>query len=86
MLIPKISMEAATPANSATVLPKSTTSAAIITKKVERNPNSSRIKSESPFPVTTPMRAHISSLTYSAMVIGISAHSSVYPYCAPATE
>ena len=38
-------------------------SAASMTKKVERNPNSSRIRSERPLPVTTPMRAHISSLT-----------------------
>ena len=53
-------MLAATPANSATVFPKSTISPASITKNVDRNPNSSRIRSESPFPVTTPIRAHIS--------------------------
>lgn len=72
---PKISIDAATPANSATVFAMSTTRPASITKNVDRKPNSSRIKSESPFPVTTPMRAHISSLTYSAMAIGISDHS-----------
>lgn len=48
----------------------------IMTKNVGRNPNSSRIRSDSPLPVTTPMRAHISSVTYNAMVIGISDHSS----------
>ena len=63
LLTPKICMDAATPANSATVLPKSTANAATITKKVERKPNSSRIRSERPLPVTTPMRAHISSET-----------------------
>src|SRR5689334_20455195 len=79
----KICMEAATPANSATTLDKSTKKPQIMTKNVGRNPNSSRIKSERPFPVTTPMRAHISSVTYSAMVMGINDHSSAYPYCAP---
>ena len=77
-------MAAATPANSATTFARSTKNPVTITKNVERKPNSSRIRSESPFPVTTPIRAHISSVTYSAIVIGISDHSSVYPYCAPA--
>ena len=56
LLMRKISIDEATPANSATVFPKSTASAASITKNVDRNPNSSRIESESPLPVTTPMR------------------------------
>src|ERR1700685_4138134 len=67
----------ATPENSATVLNRSTNNAATITKNVDRNPNSSRIRSERPLPVTTPMRAHISSLTYSAIVMGIKDHRSV---------
>src|SRR6266404_848910 len=84
LLTPKICMEAATPANSATTLARSTKKPVTITKNVGRNPNSSRIKSDNPLPVMTPMRAHISSVTYSAMVIGISDHSSAYPYFAPA--
>src|SRR5580658_1938396 len=84
LLTPITCDASATPENSATVLNKSTKRAATITKKVERKPNSSRIRSERPLPVMTPMRPHISSLTYSAMVMGISDHSSVYPKCAPA--
>ena len=75
LLTPKICIAAATPANSATTFAKSTKKPAIITKNVERNPNSSRIRSESPLPVTTPIRAHISSVTYSAIVMGMSDHS-----------
>src|ERR1700732_3694605 len=82
--IPKICIEAATPANSAATFPISTMSPATITKNVGRNPNSSRIKSDRPLPVTTPIRAHISSVTYNAIVMGISDHNSAYPYCAPA--
>src|SRR6266852_4207359 len=52
-------MAAATPANSATTFARSTKKPVIITKKVGRNPNSSRMRSESPFPVTTPIRAHL---------------------------
>ncbi len=44
---------------------------------VARNPNSSRIRSDRPLPVTAPMRAAISCTTMSAMVVGISVHSSV---------
>ena len=44
---------------------------------VARSPNSSRIRSESPLPVTAPMRAAISCTTISAMVVGISVQSSV---------
>src|SRR5205807_1923710 len=54
-------MAAATPANSATTFARSTKKPVIITKNVGRNPNSSRMRSESPLPVTTPMRAHIHS-------------------------
>ena len=68
-------MDAATPANSATTLARSTKKPVIITKNVGRKPNSSRIRSDNPLPVMTPMRAHISSVTYSAMVMGISDHS-----------
>ena len=54
--------------------------------KVSRRPNSSRIRSLRPLPVTTPMREHISCTTISAIVMGIMVHSSEYPYCAPACE
>src|SRR5260370_621201 len=43
LLIPKICMDAATPANSATTLARSTKKPVIITKNVERNPNSARM-------------------------------------------
>ena len=39
-----------------------------------RRPNSSRIRSLRPLPVTAPMRAHISCTTIRAMVIGIMVH------------
>src|SRR6266481_6452148 len=71
LLTPKICMDAATPANSATTFARSTKKPVIITKNVGRNPNSSRMRSDRPFPVTTPIRAHISSVTYSAMFMGM---------------
>ena len=58
----------------------------IIITNVMRRPNSSRIRSLSPLPVTTPMRALISCTTISASVIGRIVHSSSNPYCAPACE
>ena len=70
-----ISIAAAIPANSATTLAKSTKNPVIMTKNVGRNPNSSRIRSDKPLPVTTPIRAHISPVTYNAMVMGISDHN-----------
>ena len=74
---PKISSEPATPANSATVLPRLASSRASMTKKVDLTPNRSRIRSERPFPVTTPIRAVISCTTINARVMGISVHRSV---------
>jgi hypothetical protein len=65
----------ATPANSATTLPKFVTTRASMTKTVSRKPNSSRMRSLSPLPVTAPMRAAISCTTTSAMAIGIIVHS-----------
>ena len=74
--MPKSSRLLATPANSATTLPKLVTISADIRKNVTRKPNSSRIRSLSPLPVTAPMRAAISWTTISATVVGIIAHSS----------
>ena len=60
LLAPKMPMPEARPANSATMLAKSAAPNTTMVKKVARNPNSSRIRSESPLPVTAPMRAAIS--------------------------
>jgi hypothetical protein len=51
-----------------------------------RAPKRSRIRSESPFPDTTPIRAHISWMIIRAAVIGMRVHSRVRPYSAPARE
>ena len=51
-----------------------------------RNPNSSRIRSLRPLPVTAPMRAAISCTTISATVMGIMVQSSMWPNWAPAAE
>src|SRR6266478_7065207 len=83
-LTPNVSLAQNTPVNSAITLPRLTTSTTAISKNVTRKPNSSRIKSERPLPVTAPMREHISSDTYSTIVIGISDQSTVLPYLAPA--
>ena len=53
--------------SAATLLPFAMSSASIATI-VQRTPNRSRIRSESPLPVTAPMRAHISWMTMSPTV------------------
>ena len=73
---PNSSRLLATPANSATTLPKFVTTSASIRMNVRRNPNSSRIRSLRPLPVTAPIRAAISCTTISATVIGIIVQSS----------
>ena len=73
---PNSSRLLATPANSAITLPKFVTISAIMRKKVTRNPNSSRMRSLRPLPVTAPIRAAISCTTTSATVIGIIVHRS----------
>ena len=70
LLIPKIPIPEARPANSAAMLPKSASPRTIIVKNVMRRPNSSRIRSERPLPVIAPMRAAISCTTISAMWSG----------------
>ena len=72
MLIPKRSSEVATPANSAMMFVRFRKTSTIMTKKVIRRPNSSRIRSDNPLPVTAPMREHISCVTMRATVIGSS--------------
>jgi len=49
-------------------------------------PNRSRMRSESPLPEITPMRAHISWMMINATVMGIRVQRSDRPYCAPASE
>ncbi len=76
----------ATPANSAAVLPRSARTNSSSTTVVTLTPKFSRIRSARPFPVTAPIRAHISCVTISASVTGISSQSIEYPNCAPAIE
>ena len=83
---PKIPSPAATPANSARIFPKFATSSSSMTRKAARTPNCSRIRSASPLPVTTPMRAHISCTTISAARVGGRVHRSAVPKWAPARE
>ena len=64
------------PANSATTLPKLVMTSASITRNVRRKPNSSRMRSLRPLPVTVPMRDAISWTTTSAIVMGIIVQSS----------
>jgi len=73
---PNSSRLLAIPANSPTTLPKLVTTSVTITMKVRRKPNSSRMRSLSPLPVTAPIREAISWTTTSAIVIGIMVHSS----------
>src|SRR5215472_18781402 len=68
------------------MLARFTSTSAAIIKNVVRRPNSSRIRSCKPFPVTAPMREHISCVTISKSVIGSNVHSGKYPQRAPACE
>ena len=63
------------PANSAMVTVPLAISNTSMAKAVQRTPNSSRISSAKPLPVTTPMRATWSWTTISATVIGSMTHS-----------
>ncbi len=74
---------AAMPANSATVTVLLAMSRTSIANADHLTPNSSRMSSAKPLPVTTPMRATMICTTISATVIGPMTHSSVYPYWAP---
>ncbi len=68
------SSEPAMPANSAMTLVRLVTTSVTIMKNVARRPNSSRIRSCRPLPVTAPMREFISWVMMSRTVIGISVH------------
>jgi hypothetical protein len=67
---PNSSSELATPAKIAMTFDKLAATNAAIMKKVVRRPNSSRIRSLRPLPVTAPMREHISWVTINRIVIG----------------
>ena len=69
------SSELAIPANSDMTFVRFTTTSSAIMRNVIRRPNSSRIRSESPFPVTAPMREHISCVMIRSTVIGSSVQS-----------
>ena len=69
------SSELAMPANSAITLVRLASTSSAIIRNVMRRPNSSRIRSERPLPVTAPMREHISWVMISTRVIGSSVHS-----------
>ena len=73
--MPNNSLAAAMPANSAMVTVPLATSSTIMAKAVHLTPNSSRISSAKPLPVTTPMRATWTWTTISARVIGPISHS-----------
>ena len=64
------SSELATPAKLAMTLVRLVSTSAAIIRKVVRIPNSSRMRSERPLPVTAPMREHISCVTISSTVMG----------------
>ena len=80
------SSELATPANSAMTLVMLARTSMVIMRNVRRRPNSSRIRSDSPLPVTAPIREHISWVMISTRVMGSRVHSGRYPYLAPAAE
>ena len=77
--IPKISRAADAPANSATVLATLAMSRTTIAKTVQRTPNRSRMRSDRPWPVTTPSRATISWTTARMTIVIGKIHSSVRP-------
>ena len=80
------SRELAMPAKFAITLVRFANTSAAITTNVVRSPYSSRMRSDSPLPVTAPMREHISCVTISRKVIGMSVHRRWYPKRAPACE
>ena len=75
LLTPKISMLAATPANSLTVLARLANRKMPMISAVRRTPRLSRIRSARPLPVTTPSRALISCTMISARATSGIIHS-----------
>ena len=63
------------PANSAMMLVRFVSTSTAISRNVVRSPNSSRMRSDRPLPVTAPMREFISCVTTSSTVIGSSVQS-----------
>ncbi len=84
--MPKSSEAAAMPANSDIVTSALAISSVSIAKAAPRTPKRSRIRSERPFPVAAPMRAHISCTTDRLTVMSTSTHSSLKPNCAPTLD
>ena len=67
----------ATPAKLAMTLVRLATTSSVISPNVVRSPNSSRMRSDSPLPVTAPMRAFISCVMTSSRAMGGSVHRSM---------
>ena len=74
------------PANSATTLVPFAMMRTIIARTVQRTPKRSRMRSERPCPVTSPMREHISWITPRPMLATSRSHSSEKPNSAPTEE
>ena len=84
--MPKMSSDAATPPKLATVLATLATSSTTIANSVQRTPNRSRIRSDRPWPVTTPSRATISWTMARITIVTGKIHSRLRPVWAPITE
>ena len=67
----------ATPAKFAMTFVKFATTSSVMSANVGRRPNSSRMRSDRPLPVTAPMRAFISCVTTSSRAMGGSVHRSM---------
>ena len=73
------------PANSATVVAALATKSSSMTQAVGATPNRSRIMSDSPLPVTVPIRATISWIAARQIAVTIKSQSRSYPNCEPAS-
>jgi predicted secreted protein len=67
----------ATPAKLAMTLVRFARTSSAMSAKVMRSPNSSRMRSDRPLPVTAPIRAFISCVTTSRSAMGGSVHRSM---------
>ena len=76
---PKSPRLAAMPAYSAATFVPFATRRASIATIVQRTPNRSRMRSDRPFPVTAPIRAHISWMTIRPTVESTRSQSIAYP-------
>ncbi len=73
----KSSSALATPAKFAMTLVRFATTSSVMSPNVARRPNSSRMRSDRPLPVTAPIRAFISWVMTSSRAIGGSVQSSM---------